>query len=236
LSIFQPNSDRIAPQPARSILDVAQCSQPEICIARGRCANRSASSGLQRNGARRNAAFARRAERQSCDTSFYTSSEDRVWISRHIRYLARYLVLALLLLVPLPNHARPEFIRLPFRTVHSMILVQGKVNGRPVTFLLDTGATRTIVSAKTYGNVGYRLRLAQRAGQQPGLVGESIALNVNLELADHTWLARRVSIMNFEGLSSVLGADFDGLLGEDVLREFRSVHIDYRSHTIELEQ
>jgi hypothetical protein len=42
--------------------------------------------------------------------------------------------------------------------------------------------------------------------------------------------------MNFNGLSDVLGADFDGLLGEDVLREFHSVHIDYRNHQIELEQ
>jgi hypothetical protein len=148
----------------------------------------------------------------------------------------RLVVLGLLLFVPLPNFAQPDVIYLPFRTVQSMILVQGKVNGKPVTFLLDTGATRTIVSAKVYGNVGYSLRLAQRAGQQPGFVGEAVTLPVNLQLDRHTWLARRVSIMNFNGLSDVLGADFDGLLGEDVLREFRSVHIDYRNHQIELEQ
>ena len=117
-----------------------------------------------------------------------------------------------------------------------MILVQAKVNGKPVTFLLDTGATRTIVSAKAYGYVGYRLRLAQRIGQQPGFVGEGISMPVNLELERHTWLGRRVSIMNFDGLNGDLGADFDGLLGEDVLREFRSVHIDYRNHQIEFEQ
>ena len=145
-------------------------------------------------------------------------------------------VLALLLFVPLPNFAHPDVIRLSFRIVQSMILVQGKVNGRPVTFLLDTGATRTIVSANAYGNVGYQLRIAQRAGQQPGFVGESVSLPVNLQLERHTWLARHVSIMNFDGLSRVLGADFDGLLGEDVLREFHSVHIDYRNHQIELEQ
>jgi hypothetical protein len=151
------------------------------------------------------------------------------------RYLP-LVALILLLLIPLPNVAHPDVIYLSFRTVQSMILVEGKVNGKPVTFLLDTGATRTIISAKIYGNVGYRLRLAQRAGQQPGFVGESISLPVNLQLERHTWLARRVSIMNFDGLSSVLGTDFDGLLGEDVLREFHSVHIDYRNHQIELEQ
>ena len=151
------------------------------------------------------------------------------------RYL-RLFALALLLFEPLPNFAHPDVIHLPFHTVQSMILVEGKVNGKPVTFLLDTGATRTIVSAKVYGNVGYSLRLAHRTGQQPGFVGESVTLPVNLQLDRHTWLARRVSIMNFNGLSDVLGADFDGLLGEDVLREFHSVHIDYRNHQIELEQ
>jgi gag-polyprotein putative aspartyl protease len=156
-------------------------------------------------------------------------------VAQSRKYL-RLVVLALLLFVPLPNFAHPDVIYLPFRTVQSMILVQGKVNGKPVTFLLDTGATRTIVSAKVYGNVGYSLRLAQRAGQQPGFVGESVTLPVNLQLDRHTWLARRVSVMNFNGLSEVLGADFDGLLGEDVLREFHSVHIDYRNHQIELEQ
>jgi hypothetical protein len=156
-------------------------------------------------------------------------------VAQSRKYL-RLVVLALLLFVPLPNFAHPDVICLPFRTVQSMILVQGKVNGKPVTFLLDTGATRTIVSAKVYGNVGYSLRLAQRAGQQPGFVGESVTLPVNLQLDRHTWLARRVSVMNFNGLSEVLGADFDGLLGEDVLREFHSVHIDYRNHQIELEQ
>jgi hypothetical protein len=151
------------------------------------------------------------------------------------RYL-RFLVLAFLLSAPFRNVAHPDVIHLPFRTVQSMILVEGKVNGKPVTFLLDTGAMRTIVSAKIYGNVGYSFQLAQRAGQQPGFVGETVTLPVNLQFDRHTWLARRVSIMNFNGLSDVLGADFDGLLGEDVLREFHSVHIDYRNHQIDLEQ
>jgi gag-polyprotein putative aspartyl protease len=151
------------------------------------------------------------------------------------KYL-RFLALALLLSLPFRNVAHPDVIHLPFRTVQSMILVQGKVNGKPITFLLDTGATRTIVSARAYGYVGYRLRLMQRVGQQPGFVGESVSLPVNLELERHTWLARRVSVMNFDGLNGDLGADFDGLLGEDVLREFRSVHIDYRNHQIDLEQ
>ena len=40
----------------------------------------------------------------------------------------RFLVLALLLSLPFRNVAHPDVIHLPFRTVQSMILVDGKVN------------------------------------------------------------------------------------------------------------
>lgn len=147
----------------------------------------------------------------------------------------RYLALALLLLTPLPNRARPNVLRLPFRTAQSMIVVQAMVNGSPVALLLDTGATRTIVSARVYGNVPFRLRTIERTSHSAGIVGDSVILPVNLQLANHTWAGQHVAIMNLDGLSQVLGIQFDGLLGQDVLREFRSVRIDYRAHIIDLE-
>jgi hypothetical protein len=41
--------------------------------------------------------------------------------------------------------------------------------------------------------------------------------------------------MNLNGLAQRFGAQFDGLLGQDILRQFRSVRINYKSHIIELE-
>jgi hypothetical protein len=151
------------------------------------------------------------------------------------RHRLRYLVLLLFLLTPLPNRARSSSLRIPFRTAQSMIIVQAKINGTPVTLLLDTGATRTIVSADIYGKVPFRLRTIERNARGPGIFGDSLILPVNLELANHMWAGERVAIMNLDGLSQVLGIHFDGLLGQDVLREFHSVRIDYRAHTIELE-
>jgi aspartyl protease len=148
----------------------------------------------------------------------------------------RYFLLALFLLTPLPNRARPNVLRLPFRSAHSMIIVQAKINGTPVALLLDTGATRTIVSADIYGKVPFRLRTIERNARGPGIFGDSLILPVNLELANHMWAGERVAIMNLDGLSQVLGIQFDGLLGQDILREFHSVRIDYRNHIIELEE
>jgi Aspartyl protease len=151
------------------------------------------------------------------------------------RYRLRYLALAVLLLTPLPNRAHSNPLRLPFRTVRSMILVEGEVNGNPVTLLMDTGSMKTIISTRAYRVEYFSLRTAQRSAKSAGISGESISVRLDLKLANHRWVGQPVSIMNLGELNQLLGAQFDGLLGEDILREFHSVRIDYRAHIIEFE-
>ncbi len=117
-----------------------------------------------------------------------------------------------------------------------MILVEGKVEGTATTFLLDTGSIGTIVSTKIYRS-HFPLHQIHRNFNGPGVSGESIPVRMNLEFGDHRCYAQRVSVMNLDELSRIIGIKhIDGLLGEDVLREFRSVRIDYRAHVIELEE
>jgi hypothetical protein len=40
--------------------------------------------------------------------------------------------------------------------------------------------------------------------------------------------------MNLEELSKSFRVPFDSLLGQDILKQFRSVRIDYKRHVIEL--
>jgi Aspartyl protease len=141
----------------------------------------------------------------------------------------------LFLLAPMSNRANPGVVRVPFRTVQSMILIEGKIGEKRITFLLDTGSNHTIVSAKSYGGVQVPLRRAQRILGAAGMTGESVRLPVNLTLADHIWGGHCVTVMDLDELQQVLGIRFDGLLGQDILREFHSVHIDYRAHVIQLE-
>lgn len=151
-------------------------------------------------------------------------------------WILRAVALVLLLLAPAPGPARPNVLRIPFRNVDSMILVHGKVNGNDATFLLDTGSNRTIVDGKVYGYVQFELQRTRRNDLGPGVRGQSVRLTADVEIANHLWISQSVSVMNLDELAKVLGLRFDGLIGQDLLRQFRSVRIDYRAHVIELEQ
>ena len=152
------------------------------------------------------------------------------------RPLSRALALLLLVLMPLPNPAHSATVRIPFRTVQSLIVVEGRVNGNPATFLLDTGANRTIISAKIYGNVRFELQRMPRRQGGPGLVGYSLRRLADLGLGQNMWTAQQVSVMDLDELKQMLHMEFDALLGQDFLRQFRSVRIDYHAHVIELQE
>jgi hypothetical protein len=148
----------------------------------------------------------------------------------------RVLVLLLLLLTPLPNRARPSSLKVPFSTTQEMILVKGKVNGNPATFLLDTGANRTIISARIYGKALLPIPRWPRKPDSLGLKGYSVRRPADLILGEHVWIGQTVSVMDLDELKGMLNLDFDGLIGQDILRQFRSVRIDYRTHVIEMEK
>jgi hypothetical protein len=157
-------------------------------------------------------------------------------VPRHVSRVVRAIAVLALVLLPLPGPAQPRVIRLAFRSVDSMILVVGGVNGKPATLLLDTGANNTIVSAKMYGAVQFQLSRAHHNPSGPGMIGDSLRAPVDFTLANHLWVGQRVAVMDLDDLKKILGINFDGILGQDILRQFRSIRIDYHAHTIELEE
>lgn len=148
----------------------------------------------------------------------------------------RLIVLLLLLFTPLPNRAKPVSLRVPFRSVQAMILVEVKVNGTPATFVVDTGANRTIISTKAFGNAQVVLPRWPRNPKNAGLISYSQRLPADLTIGERVWFAQPVSVVDLEELKGMLKLDFDGLLGEDILRQFRSIRIDYHTHILEMEE
>jgi hypothetical protein len=134
----------------------------------------------------------------------------------------------------IPDHS--EIVSVPFRTAQSMILVDARVNGKPVTLLLDTGAMNTIVSAKAYGIPQFQLQGLHPKPHDPGYTGDALRLRTDFAFANRVWISQPVSVMNVDELTRRLGTPVDGLLGQDLLQEFRAVRINYKAHVIELEQ
>jgi hypothetical protein len=69
-----------------------------------------------------------------------------------------------------------------------------------------------------------------------GFAGYSLRRPADLGLGENVWIAQQVSVMDLNELKQMLHMDFDGLLGQDFLSQFRSVRIDYRGHIIELQE
>ncbi len=146
----------------------------------------------------------------------------------------RGLVFLLFLFTLLPGMAQPRVVAVPFRYVDSFILVDAKIDGTPVRLLVDTGANRTILNAKSLGRV--EMHVSKPVNRGAGIVGNALRLRVDLEIAHQFMFSQDVSVMDLEELSRRFGIQFDGLLGQHILNQFHSVRIDYKNHVIELER
>jgi hypothetical protein len=134
---------------------------------------------------------------------------------------------------PSEDLAKPRVVMLPYRSVDSYILVDAKIDGSPVKLLLDTGSNATILNASSFCKTG--LGVTRPVNRGAGIVGNALHLRVDLELAHQIMFSQPVAVMNLDELSKSFRIPFDGLLGEDILNQFRSVRIDYKKHVLELE-
>ena len=124
---------------------------------------------------------------------------------------------------------------IPFHTSNSMILIEIKVNGRPATMLFDTGARRTLLSAKLLA-ADLPLEPMLHRSYDRGLEGQIIEKRVNMLLADQEFPAD-VMVGNLDQLGATMGVGkCDGLLGQDVLERFRSFTVSRKSRTIDFER
>jgi hypothetical protein len=145
------------------------------------------------------------------------------------------LLIALLLFTGVASaEEQHRVFRIPFHTVNAMILLDVKVNGNAAKLVLDTGSAVTIVSPKGYGETQVRSHSLSEDDAGPGYVGLAKHMRADLKLADGARLSVIVSVMSLEDASKHIGTKIDGILGQEVLRTFSAVRIDYENYVIEL--
>ncbi|MGH9789941.1 MAG: retropepsin-like aspartic protease [Candidatus Acidiferrales bacterium] len=139
-----------------------------------------------------------------------------------------------LFLTTIAASAGPLDLELPFQldSRYDAILIQAEVNGKSVRLLVDTGASQTILDAQLLGLTNLDLKISRFSSSGPGLRGEAVWAQARLKLGARTWHEQRVVAMNLEQLASRYGQPVHGLLGQDILRQFARVTIDFRTRTL----
>lgn len=113
------------------------------------------------------------------------------------------------------------------------ILIRAQVNGQPATLLVDTGSSRTILSSDFVRLSPLLLEPAHTPLKGSGLVGNAGWFKTTMEVGGISWAKREVLVMDgIRDVSNSLNERIDGILGQDILREFRSVLIDFKHHRL----
>ncbi len=133
----------------------------------------------------------------------------------------------------LASLAGAETFTVPLNIEGARIFVTVRVNDKTARLLLDTGAGMTLVLPKfAQGTIELqRLNIEQQAG-----IGQASIRHLSITLGELTFKDHVVGVLDMTDVNSRTGASIDGLLGEDILCRFRSVRINFKGKTLELER
>src|SRR5215472_11233420 len=114
------------------------------------------------------------------------------------------------------------------------ILVTVLVNEKQAVLILDTGSNTTIVSPEIAGLNPALLPRSQAPQKGTGFVGDARWGRATLTIGTTVWKDRRVLVVDTRDLSRAAQRRIDGILGEDILDEFKYVEIDLQEKLLVL--
>lgn len=132
---------------------------------------------------------------------------------------ARIVLGCLLALMPCPANAqeKPQKIVLAINATPqgNALYIEAKLNGKPATFLLDTGSTVSLCDWK--------------------LCGKAPKTTPSLELGSWRSDSEDMRPKDLSSISLQVGIRVDGILGLLTMAHFRRVTFDFEWHNLELE-
>ena len=117
---------------------------------------------------------------------------------------------------------------------HSLPTIEVIVNGHRSHFIVDTGCSETLVSYDVAHASAPAASTFRR--DRTGLEVNGRWEEVDMAVAGQRWPKRIVGVADLTAVRDHFGKDIDGLLGIDVLREFRVVHFEFRENVLTLER
>jgi hypothetical protein len=112
------------------------------------------------------------------------------------------------------------------------ILVDASVNGRPVVMILDTGASHSMVDASVFGISAVQLQAARMKSRGLGLDADIVVRTADFEIGQEAWKQQPIEVADLQLLSKIYGRKIGGIVGQDVLRSFVSVQINYKGQCV----
>ena len=121
----------------------------------------------------------------------------------------------------------------PFEASNNLIIVQTSVNGaKPLSFILDTGASGTVISESAAKDLGLKLEGQGNASAQGGEIEMAFVKQASLRLSKDVELPNlTLAAIRLNGLEAGLGRKVDGILGYEIFKRF-VVEIDYASRAV----
>ena len=121
----------------------------------------------------------------------------------------------------------------PFEANNNLVIVQTSVNSsKPLSFILDTGASGTVISEKAAKDLGLKLEGQAKASAQGGEIEAAFVKNASLRLSKDIELPKlTLAAIRLSGLEAGTGHKIDGILGYEIFNRF-VVEIDYASKLV----
>ena len=129
---------------------------------------------------------------------------------------------------------RQSVLPLEHDAVLGVTLVTVRVNGKPVVLILDTGSNTTILSPEASGLDPRNLRRADPPKKGTGFVVDGYWGEATLVTGARIWRNHRVLVADMTSVTGAIHRKIDGVLGQDILDEFKYIAIDFEQKRLVL--
>jgi hypothetical protein len=160
-----------------------------------------------------------------------------VWRKLNRRFFLHGLMMLTLAAVPLCRASEPKETTIKYQKSRrfNAILVIANINNKSAVLIVDTGSDRTIVSPDfvTTDQLSGEFRVSFLTAHRSTL---SAWGKIALQLSHKTWKEHVVVVQDFSELRRTFQQKIDGILGQDILSQFRKVTIDSETQTLTLQE